>query len=148
MNKKTENGLLPISRRVLLKTASVLTGVLFLGLPSRAQSAGAGSVKHVSVPEFKRLMEQTKGAVIVDVRTPQEFQQGHIKGAILVPLQQLGQLVSGSMPDKDKPYLVYCRSANRSAIAARQLAQMGYTDVTNMLGGIVDWSRQGLPVVR
>ena len=144
--KKNKAGLLPISRRVLIKGVSILSGALFLGLPFRAQ--GKGAVKHVSVPEFKRLMAEVKGAVIVDVRTPEEFQAGHIPGAILVPLQQLGQLAGKSLADKDKPYLIYCRSGRRSSVAAKQLAGMGYTDLTNMLGGIIDWDRQGLATIR
>jgi len=146
MSEKKNSGLLPLSRRMLLKGAAILSGVFLLGFPQRSQAAG--SVKHVTVPEFKRLMEESKEAIIVDVRTPQEFQAGHIKGAILVPVQQLSQLAGSSMPDKNKPYLIYCRSANRSGVAVKQLAQMGYTDLTNMLGGVIVWSKQGNPLVR
>ena len=82
------------------------------------------------VKEFR----ETSGAVLLDVRTPQEYQEGHIPGSINVPLQSLStadQIPAG----KNTPLFVYCRSGARSGQAVRLLAQMGYTGAKN-IGGI------------
>lgn len=86
------------------------------------------------VEEFDR----TAGAVLVDVRSPQEYRQGHIPGAVNVPLQDLGR-VSAVAPDKATPLFVYCQSGGRSAQATGQLERADYTAVKN-IGGIAGYS--------
>lgn len=76
----------------------------------------------------------TAGAVLLDVRTPQEFREGHIPGSRNVPLQTI-QAAADIVPDKSAPVFVYCLSGARSRQAAGALAQMGYTNVKN-IGGI------------
>lgn len=83
---------------------------------------------------------QTPGAVLVDVRTPQEYQEGHISGSINVPLQSLGR-ISSLVSGKDTPVFVYCQSGGRSRQAAGILGQMGYSSVQNA-GGIMSYSGQ------
>lgn len=80
----------------------------------------------------------TENSVIIDVRTPQEFKQGHIEGAKNVPLDRLGDLPK-TAPKTDAPLFVYCQSGARSSRACRQMEAMGYSDVTDM-GGIMQWS--------
>ena len=111
-------------------------------------SAEADNPKHVNVMEFQKLINEVPGAVIVDVRTPQEFGAGHLQGAILLPVQVLDTKATQVLQDKNAPYFVYCRSGNRSEVAVNMLKKMGYTNVTNMLGGIIDWSNKGLPLTR
>ena len=76
----------------------------------------------------------TEGAVLLDVRTPEEYRQGHIPGSCNIPLQTLVDVVT-RVPDKDTPLFVYCRSGARSAQATSMLESLGYTNVTN-IGGI------------
>jgi len=81
--------------------------------------------------------------LLVDVRTPQEFNSGHIEGAVNIPLQELAQRTS-EIP-QDEPVVVYCRSGNRSSTAARMLSNAGYDQVYD-LGGVIDWQAQGYPL--
>ena len=78
------------------------------------------------------------GSVIVDVRTPEEYAEGHIPGAINIPLDTLGDEQPAELPDLDQRIYVYCRSGRRSATATAILAGIGYTDVVDF-GGILDW---------
>ena len=80
---------------------------------------------------------QTPGAVLLDVRTPEEYRGGHIPGSRNLPLDAL-QGVTDAVPDKGTPLFVYCRSGARSGQAVRLLGQMGYTRVTN-IGGIMQY---------
>ncbi|MGN1027233.1 MAG: rhodanese-like domain-containing protein, partial [Faecousia sp.] len=76
--------------------------------------------------------------VILDVRTEEEFAQGHIPGAILLPDYEIREEAERSLPDKDALILVYCRSGRRSKNAAETLAELGYTNIREF-GGILDW---------
>lgn len=80
---------------------------------------------------------------LLDVRTADEFRGGHIPGAVNISLQELQQKVK-RIP-QNKPVVIYCRSGNRSAHAARFLLEAGYPEVYD-LGGIIEWQRQGLPI--
>ncbi len=82
--------------------------------------------------------------MLLDVRTPDEYAAGHIKGAVLIPVQELAQRVS-EVP-KDKQVYVYCHSGGRSARAAGILVNAGYTRIENVVGGIVAWKDAGYPV--
>lgn len=72
------------------------------------------------------------GAQVIDVRSPEEFRDGHVAGAINVPLGRLGAEISRVAPDKQKPLLVHCLSGGRSAIARQQLKRLGYGNVFNL----------------
>lgn len=82
--------------------------------------------------------EATPGALLLDVRTPQEYSGGHIPGSQNIPLQVLDRILQ-TAENKDTPLFVYCQSGARSRQATALLGQMGYTDVTN-LGGITAWT--------
>ena len=82
--------------------------------------------------------------VMLDVRTPEEYAQGHIPGVVPIPLDQVPSRLA-EIP-KDKTVIVTCRSGNRSNQAAQLLRQRGYDKVHNMLGGIVEWEKAGYPV--
>ncbi|WP_369602185.1 rhodanese-like domain-containing protein [Hahella sp. SMD15-11] len=87
-------------------------------------------------------------ALWIDVRTPQEYAQGHVEGALLVPYQEIGQRIGSIAPDRDAEIHLYCRSGRRAGIALETLRAMGYTRVVNE-GGLDDVVKQyGLPVVR
>lgn len=96
-----------------------------------------GQYKKISPADAKALMDGGN-VIILDVRTQEEFDQGHIKDAVLLPDYEIGAKAATVLPDKDAKILVYCRSGNRSASAAKELIKMGYTDVMDF-GGIIDW---------
>ncbi|MFY9323874.1 MAG: rhodanese-like domain-containing protein [Syntrophomonadaceae bacterium] len=77
--------------------------------------------------------------IILDVRTPAEFAEGHIPDALLLPNTEIKQRAEELLPDKEQTILVYCRSGRRSAQAAQELAELGYTNVYDF-GGILDWT--------
>ncbi|MHB1315170.1 MAG: rhodanese-like domain-containing protein [Christensenellales bacterium] len=90
-------------------------------------------------PKQAKEMIAKEGVLLVDVRTPEEYAEGHIPGSILLPSEEItkGNFAS-VLPDKEAVTIVYCRSGRRSAIAAAELAKAGYTNVYD-LGGIIDW---------
>ncbi|MDH8677460.1 rhodanese-like domain-containing protein [Fusibacter bizertensis] len=85
------------------------------------------------------LMAELSDYRLVDVRTQEEFDEGHIKGAELMPLDQLESLAGDQLNDKDQVLIVYCRSGNRSGQASDLLKELGYTHVYD-LGGIINWT--------
>ena len=84
------------------------------------------------------MMETEDDVIILDVRTAAEFGESHIEGALLIPVNDLERLAPELLPDKEQIILVYCRSGQRSANAARALLNMGYTAVYDF-GGIIHW---------
>lgn len=94
--------------------------------------------EQISGEEAKRLMETESDYIIIDARTDEEFNEGHIEGAILIPEYEIGERAENELPNKDQLILVYCRSGRRSKIAAQALADLGYTNVKEF-GGIIDW---------
>lgn len=95
--------------------------------------------------EAVRVMNQ-EGALVLDVREDNEFKGGRIGGARHIPLGVLKQRVKEIDRYKEAPVVVYCRSGARSAVAASQLVAAGFTNVTNLQGGIQSWQSAGLPV--
>jgi molybdopterin/thiamine biosynthesis adenylyltransferase/rhodanese-related sulfurtransferase len=87
------------------------------------------------------------GALGVDVREIDEWEQGHLPGAVLVPRGNLESRIERIAPDKSQPVVLYCAVGARSAFSAKSLAELGYTDVHSLAGGIEDWKRDGLEIV-
>ncbi len=98
----------------------------------------------------ERLAGSVEAPVILDVRTPGEFvgRDGHIEGALLVPLDQLEETLPRLRLLADREVIVVCHSGNRSSVASRMLCGAGFTQVANLDGGMSRWRRSGLPVVR
>lgn len=86
--------------------------------------------------------------LILDVRTPGEFAGGHIEDAWLIPVQEIQKRLKDLEPHRDQPIFVYCRSGNRSTVAAKVLVDAGFPQVINLRKGIVDWVKNDLPVVK
>lgn len=84
--------------------------------------------------------------VILDVRTPDEFSQGRLKNSMNLDLYNPSFAIELNKLDKNKTYLVYCRSGRRSASAATQMEVLGFSKVSNMLGGMTQWMQEGRPV--
>lgn len=93
----------------------------------------------ISQDEARLMMQNDDGHVIVDVRRADEYAQGHIPGAILIPNEEIWTEQPEQLPDKNQIILVYCRTGRRSKEAAQKLADMGYVNVYEF-GGIVDWT--------
>ena len=113
-----------------------LTALLIIALA--VASCTASEYKQVSSDEAARLMAESKGYVILDVRTAEEYRSGHIDGAICIPNETIGKDMPEELPDKNQRIFVYCRSGNRSRQAASKLAALGYTDIIEF-GGINSW---------
>ncbi|MBR5792515.1 MAG: rhodanese-like domain-containing protein [Ruminiclostridium sp.] len=95
--------------------------------------------QQISQEETKTIMSTNQEAVILDVRTQEEYDSGHIKGAVLLPVDAITEETAQEViPTKDTQVLVYCRSGNRSVTASKALAQLGYTEVYEF-GGINTW---------
>ena len=94
-----------------------------------------------TVPQVlaKEMMRADDSLVVVDVRTQEEYAEGHIPGAICVPNESIVDAQPEELPDLEQTILVYCRSGRRSKEAAQKLADMGYTNVYEF-GGIIDWT--------
>lgn len=95
--------------------------------------------RQISQEEAREMMERDDGHVIVDVRRQDEYDSGHIPGAILIPNESIGTERPEKLPDLDQIILIYCRSGRRSKEAAQKLFDMGYTHVYEF-GGIIDWT--------
>lgn len=95
--------------------------------------------RQISQEEAKSMMTRDDGYIIVDVRRQDEYDSGHIPGAILIPNESIGTEQPEQLPDKNQIILVYCRSGRRSKEAAQKLADMGYTNIYEF-GGIIDWT--------
>lgn len=94
--------------------------------------------QQITQQEAKRIMDSGEDFILLDVREQEEFDSGHIPGAILIPYTQIPQKAPTMLPDKDKLILIYCRSGRRSKIAAESLSQFAYTNIKEF-GGIIDW---------
>lgn len=92
----------------------------------------------MSAEEAKNLMDSEENYVILDVRTQEEYDQGHIPGALLIPHDAIAKQAQDILTDKNQLILVYCRSGNRSKQASASLVELGYTNVVEF-GGINDW---------
>jgi phage shock protein E len=107
---------------------------------SGAQQLG---YKTISVSDASAMIQSSSNLLVVDVRTPQEYAQGHLKGAINIPLSDLPLQIGGL--DRNRPILVYCRTGYRSAQASAILVKAGFTQVYSMEGGITAWINSGYP---
>ena len=102
-------------------------------------SAQAEGYTQIDQETAKEMMKADDGHVIVDVRRQDEYDAGHIPGAVLIPNESIGGSAPEALPDFDQIILIYCRSGNRSKQAAQKLAAMGYTNIYEF-GGIMNWT--------
>jgi rhodanese-related sulfurtransferase len=124
---------------------SMIAGMLLaLGLASASASAAHAQTSAVDVKQVAAL--QGRGTLLLDVREPDEYAQGHAPGSILIPLGQLEQRLSELRSHKDKSIALICRSGNRSAQAQKLLIRAGFSTTVNVEGGMIAWQKAGLPV--
>lgn len=121
---------------VMKKILAILLCVFFLtGCSAAADKPG---YRQIGMEEAVTMMEEESGYIILDVRTPEEFADGHIPNAVNIPNEVIGTEEIPELPDKEQLILVYCRSGNRSKQASEKLVNLGYTNIVEF-GGIIDW---------
>ena len=120
----------------MIKRVTIVLAVLLLA--GCAAPAEEISYRQINMDEAITMMGEESGYVILDVRTPEEFADKHIPGAINIPNEAIGTEEIPELPDKDQLILVYCRSGNRSKQASEKLVALGYTNIVEF-GGINDW---------
>ncbi len=98
----------------------------------------SGSYRQIGMDEATAMMKEKTNYIILDVRTPEEYADGHIPAAINVPNETIGTEEIPALPNKAQLILVYCRSGRRSKEAAEKLVKLGYTNIVEF-GGILDW---------
>jgi molybdopterin/thiamine biosynthesis adenylyltransferase/rhodanese-related sulfurtransferase len=109
------------------------------------QAVKAG-IEEVDESDLQELVDQ--GALLVDVREHEEWEQGRIPGAVLLPRGNLESRIEQAAPDRSRPVVLYCAAGNRSAFAAKTLAELGYERPVSLAQGFQGWERSGLPTER
>lgn len=120
--------------------------------PQTVTTAGRTITINILEPkETQALIQKNKGNadfVILDVRTPEEFESGHIEGALNINYHSEDFTASLDRLDKGKLYLVYCRTGRRSADTVSVMVRLGFTNILRFTGDIIRWKSEGLPVVK
>ena len=99
-------------------------------------------IKHITAKDLKQLIDADKSIILLDVRTPAEHTGplGNLEGSLLIPVQELAKRYQELSDYKETQIIIYCRSGNRSQVAAKILQDKGY-DVVNMIGGMKAWNK-------
>lgn len=127
-----------IMRKIVCKVLSALLCIFsFVGC-NQKETAMKNTYEQITPAEAKGIMDNEHNYIILDVRTEEEFAEGHVKDAILIPDTEITEKAEGILTDKEQQILVYCRSGRRSKNAANQLVELGYSNVKEF-GGIIDW---------
>ena len=131
----------------------VLSGILVIGVAMLGGCAeritAIQLIKDISVKEVYDLIGKNKdnqGFIIIDVRTPKEFANEHIENAVNLDYYSEKFRDELNKLDKEKTYLIYCRSGNRSGKALSIMKELAFREVYNMLGGIIQWKAEGYPL--
>lgn len=133
------------NRTLLVVIAAVVVVVIGALVLSQNAAPAAGKITAITPAEYQSQFVQAGAThLLIDVRTPDEFNSGHIAGAVNISVDTIANRLS-EIPH-DRPIVVYCHSGNRSKQAAQILAQAGYSDIRD-LGGINTWTSQGYPIV-
>jgi molybdopterin/thiamine biosynthesis adenylyltransferase/rhodanese-related sulfurtransferase len=102
-------------------------------------------ISEIDATDARALIE-TETPLVLDVREQNEWDEGHIPGAVHIPRGNLESRIERAAPDPARPVLIYCSVGNRSAFAAKTLSELGYEEITSLAGGFTDWKRNGFPV--
>ena len=121
------------------KLVFLLLAVMLLTACGQDTENDQGAVYvNITAEKAKEIMDSEEGYIILDVRTQEEYDEGHIPGAILIPNTEIKVRAVEELTDKDQLILVYCRSGRRSKLAAEILVELGYPNIKEF-GGIIDW---------
>ena len=124
-------------KRIRTAAAALLAAIGLAGCVS-AKTEETKNYRHISMEKAAQMMEEEDGHIIVDVRRPEEYEEGHIPGAVNIPNELIQEEEPSQLKDRDQILLVYCRTGRRSRLAAEKLAGYGYVNVYEF-GGILDW---------
>ena len=116
----------------------LLISLSLFGLTACQNGGNNATYEQITPQQAKEIMDTEQDYIIIDARTKEEFAEGHIENAILIPEYEIKDRAEKELPDKDALILVYCRSGRRSKIASEELVKSGYTNVKEF-GGIIDW---------
>ena len=123
--------------RKIKKLLTFIVSILLLSACSDPSGSSSG-YRRISMNEAVKMMRDERDYIILDVRRPDEYAEGHIPGAINVPNEEIGNAEISELPRKSQLILVYCRSGRRSKEASEKLVKLGYTNIVEF-GGILDW---------
>lgn len=123
-----------------------IAATLLLAVCTGIAPAQAEALRHIDVQQAQQMKSQ--GALLVDVREPDEYAAGHAPGSVLIPVGQLNQRLKELDGHQNKPVVLICRSGRRSVAAAEILQKAGFGEVRNVVGGMLAWEKAGLPVVQ
>ena len=116
----------------------LLISLSLFGLTACQDGGNNATYEQITPQQAKEIMDTEQDYIIIDARTAEEFAEGHIENAILIPEYEIAERAEDELPNKDALILVYCRSGRRSKIASEELVKLGYTNVKEF-GGIIDW---------
>ena len=116
----------------------IIGGVVLMFNKKDKNIENQSTIKYVSMDDIIQIMNENEDYIILDVRTIEEYNEGHIPNAICIPNETIDENVVNILPDKNQLILIYCRSGNRSKQAAAKLEKLGYTNLIEF-GGIIDW---------
>lgn len=136
-----------MDKKRLLNGAFWIIFIGLLGVFAYTKGWILTNFESISSTQAYNLLQSNENVAILDVRTPQEYSQGHIEGAILAPVQTLQNDLAQIAKVKNQKIIVYCHSGNRSVAASRILVQNGFTPL-NLKGGITDWKANGFATVQ
>ena len=130
-----------MKNRIIIIAISMFVVMILVGCDAEIPAPVALETTSPAVitPSQAMYIMAYRDVIILDVRTPDEFNTGHIPNAILLPVDEIAYAVTGMIPDKEQTILIYCRSGRRSADAANILVNMGYLNVYDF-GGIINWT--------
>ncbi|HEY9766258.1 MAG TPA: rhodanese-like domain-containing protein [Chroococcales cyanobacterium] len=122
-----------------MKKLASLVSLIFLVSCSNPAFMSVLSARQLSPDQAYSLLRNDPEVLVIDVRSQAEFQRGHLKGAILVPYNEIPARAEELLPFKDRKVLLYCGSGMRSRMAAASLERMGFSDVKELAGGLASW---------
>ena len=129
----------------LSRFTSLILPLLFLSIGCTQRQKSANTI---TPEQLKQKIDNHENMILIDVRTQPEYtgELGHIKGTVLLPVQDITSWISNYDNDKDKEIIMICRSGNRSGRATQYFLDNGFKDVYNMEGGMIGWNKAGYPV--
>jgi rhodanese-related sulfurtransferase len=132
------------------RSSGLILFIFLIFLVGCSQSQSNQDTRSLSPTQVKHLIDNAANIVIIDVRTPQEYdgELGHIEGAILRPVQEIDQWTPEFEKNKNQEIIMVCRTGNRSGYATKYFHDKGFKNVYNMTGGMKAWNKDGLPVTR
>jgi rhodanese-related sulfurtransferase len=143
---KTKTGIFLVVTFFVLYSASVARAVD--KTPKQIVQEAKAAINEVSIDEVKKMMENREEIILLDVRDREEYETGHLPGAINISRGSLDFKVHLIIPDKNRKIIVYCGLDLRSPLATKSLNDLGYKKAVNMIGGLKVWEEAGYPVVK